>query len=152
LPVAGIAARKGLPGEIVISHGKIAGEPFEAAAQDLRHALVARQRIELRRRNAQPEQRGGLVGQPAHEALVEDGGQFGLEHRALGFERGRGEDARKVDPVEPREQVRHADEIAQQPALVDPAREPADAPPPDQVAPFPIAARRFVEQGASVAR
>jgi hypothetical protein len=59
LPVAGIAARKSLPGEIVFGHGKIAGEPFEAAAQDLRHALVARQRIELRRGMPSPNSEAG---------------------------------------------------------------------------------------------
>jgi hypothetical protein len=43
-----------------------------------------------------------------------------------------------------------ADEIAQQPALVDALGEPADAAPPDQVAPFPIAAGRFVQHRGQV--
>ena len=38
-----------------------------------------------------------------------------------------------------------ADEVAQQAALVDPARKAADTPPPDEIAPFPIALRNFVQ-------
>jgi len=36
--------------------------------------------LELRGRDAEPEQRGGLVGQPADEALLENGRELALEH------------------------------------------------------------------------
>ncbi len=147
ITIAGIAARKGLPGEIVLFDRKIAGQLFQAAAQHLRHALVPGQGIELRRGDAKTKQRGGLVGQPAHEALVEHRRQFALEHGALRLLRGGGQDLCQVDAIELGQQMRHADEIAEQPALVDALGKAADAAPANQVASFPIAARRLIEHG-----
>lgn len=90
----------------------------------MRHGLVPGQRVELRGRDAQAEQRRRLIDQPAHEALVKHRRQFALEHGALCILGGGGKDRGQVDAVEPGQKVRDADEIPQQPALVDALAEP----------------------------
>ncbi len=74
-----------------------------------------------------------------------------IEDRALFLDRSRIEQQARIDAVELGEQMRGADEPAQQTALVNAVREAADAASADQVAAFPIAARRLVDMRADVA-
>ena len=120
-------------------------KPQASFSSRWRHRLVAGQRVELRRGNTKAEQRRRLVGKPAHEAVVEHRGQLFLEHAALFLQRRRGQDFRQVDAVKLRQKVRHADEVAEQPALVDALAEAADAAASGQVAAFPVATADIVE-------
>ncbi len=104
-------------------------------------ALAALQRFELRRRNAEAEQRRRLVHEPADVALLEQRRDLLVEDAAAAR---RGslacEDALRVAPVRARQQMPRGDEAAEQAVAVDVAAEVADAPAPDAVAALPVVA------------
>lgn len=99
------------------------------------------------RRDAEPEERGALIGHPADEFPVEKGRELGVEDRPLFRDRLGFEELPRIDAVHPCDKMRESDEVSEQSAFVEPAREAVDAAAPGDVAAFPIAAARLVEIG-----
>ena len=81
----GIAPRESLPGEIVVLQREVAGELFEPRLQHAGHRAVAGgdQRIILRRRNAEAEQRRLARQHQLHQPRVEHRRELLLEEAAL---------------------------------------------------------------------
>ena len=140
-----VSAPEGLPGEVIVLHLKIAGELFQPAPQHFGHAFIAGEVFELRGRNAEAEQRSGLIGQPADEFLLEHRSKLALEHLTLFLQRLRFEHPAKVDLVQLGKNVGEADEIAQQSLFVDAFGEVRNPLAPAQVALFPIGAAERIE-------
>ena len=85
-------------------------------------------RLELRRRNAEPEQRRRLVHEPADVPLLEQRRDLLVEDLALLVAALGLEHALRVAPVRARKQMPRGDEAAEQALPVDVAAEVADAP------------------------
>ena len=143
-----VAASESLPGEIIVLQREIAGQFIQPRAQHVRHLGVTGQCLELCRRNAEAEQRGGLIGQPADEALVENRREPRFEDAALLLDIPGLQQLLGIDAIEPGDQMGHADEPAEQPALVHPLGKASDAATPGKIAALPIGAAGLVQMRA----
>src|SRR6266567_3875465 len=125
----------------------MAGQPFDTGLQNPGHAawFCPGQGSVLRGRNSQAIERGRLVEQPAHEALVEDRRQLAVEYRALLLQGARLQQVAGIAPVKARQQVAHADASAEQPVAIEIARERFDSTPTRDGARLPVAARAEIE-------
>src|SRR5690606_9435076 len=131
--------------EIIILQVEVAGQLFQPRLENAVHPLFPGQRLELRGRNAKAKERGRLIGKPADESPVEYRSQLGFENRALLVPRLRVQHPPWIDAVQARQQMRRANEPAKQAVLIYAPRKTADPPPPHDVAPLPVTARRFIQ-------
>ena len=147
--IAGIGAAEGLPGEVVVVEAEAAGQTLEPGAQHVAHVGAARQRLILRRRNAQAIERQPVGGGPAHRALVEQGRHRSFEELPLLFERAGHEEIAQVDAIGTGNGMADADEAAEHAMAVGIAGEDRDPPaaPLLQAAALPIVAARRIEIG-----
>src|SRR5690606_911565 len=116
-----------LPGEIVFLQRETANKAFEPFAQHEPHFAPAGQCFVLRRRNAEAIERRGLAGQPADEFALEERRKLLVEEAALPLDRRRVEQGAERDAIEPRQQMRDANEMSKQPVAIEAAREKRDA-------------------------
>ncbi len=139
---AGVAAPERLPGEIVRVDVEVAGEPLQPLAQHRADAVgrILRQRTVLRRRDAEPVERGGLAHQPAHRRLVEDRREMPIEQDALVRQGIRLQHDARIETMQARERVSGAQKAPEQAVTIEIAREQRDAPAPADSARVPIGA------------
>ena len=138
-----IAASESLPGEIVVLHGEIAGELFQALPQYRRHVAlctVGDECLVLSWRNTEPVKRHFLRGRPAHKPLVEQRCQGSIKEASLLGKRPGAQHILRIDTVEPRHKMAEADAIAQQAMMIEVPGEQRDplSSPSSQVPAFPV--------------
>ena len=134
--LGGIAAAEGLPGEIVLRQREGAGEPSSRARSTAAMSPPPGQRFVLRRRNAEPVERGLLRRQPADQPLVEERRERAVEDRrpARRASSPRASVAR-IGAVQARDEMRAPMKLAEQPVAVEVAREERDAAPAERSRP-----------------
>src|SRR5438105_8102359 len=116
-----------LPGEIVVAQREITGEALEPLLENIGHRRRAGgERIILSRRNAETKERGLAADDPLDEPLFEQGHYVFVKEQPLLAHRPRPQHRLWIDAIDARNGVAHADEPAEQAALVDIALEMGD--------------------------
>src|SRR5205823_8510048 len=115
--------------EVVVAQREVTGETPEPLLENIGHGrCAAGERIILSRRNAKPEERRLAADHPLDQPLFEQWCNILIKEQALLAQGAGAEHRLGVDTVGARNGVAHADETAEQAALVDVALEMGNPP------------------------